>query len=58
MQLTAGDLGVYVTIGQKEVLPAVIVEVQKYGAETQVLAVDAEACRQAASWKVPSPLLR
>ena len=58
VQLAVGDLRVDVAVGDEDVLPAVVVEVEEVDAEADVLAVDAEAGPDAGVARTPPPLLR
>ena len=49
VQLAVGDLRVDVAVGDEDVLPAVVVEVEEVDAEADVLAIDAQAGPDAAS---------
>ena len=47
MQLAARQLSVDMAIGDENVLPAVVVEIKKTDAETEIFAVDTQTGRQA-----------
>ena len=56
VQISSRNLRIDVAIGEEDVFPAIVVEIGKSGAETQVFTVDSQSAGYAGVLKSPVPV--